>query len=192
MNVLSNTEFSRLVNHLTASVIVTDPNQPDNPIVYCNSVFEEASGYSQSESLGKNPRFLHNPGTTDAARLTIREAVSRETGCRVVAQNFKKDGNPYWVDLSILPVRDKSSRLVNFIGVMSKLDGTLEKSLHRLTPQETRVFDLMLRGYPVKQMAEELGTSQYTVRNQVSSVLTKFHVKSSSQLISQFLTLLHD
>jgi PAS domain S-box-containing protein len=39
-------------------IIITDPNQPDNPIIYTNKAFEQITGYTNEEVVGKNCRFL--------------------------------------------------------------------------------------------------------------------------------------
>ena len=47
---------------LTAMVI-TDATKSGNPIIYSNPGFEELTGYSDSEVIGKNCRFLQGPET---------------------------------------------------------------------------------------------------------------------------------
>jgi PAS domain-containing protein len=39
-------------------MVVTDPRQPSNPIVMANQAFLDLTGYSASEVLGRNCRFL--------------------------------------------------------------------------------------------------------------------------------------
>ena len=39
-------------------VLLTDPNLPDNPIIYVNDGFEALSGFRRDEVLGRNCRFL--------------------------------------------------------------------------------------------------------------------------------------
>lgn len=43
-------------------ILITDAQQKDNPVIYCNPTFEKITGYSCEEVLGTNPRFLHNRG----------------------------------------------------------------------------------------------------------------------------------
>src|SRR5689334_20666744 len=57
-------------------MIVTDPNQADNPIIFCNAAFEKLTGYSSSEAVGRNCRFLQGPETNPASVARIRAAVS--------------------------------------------------------------------------------------------------------------------
>lgn len=40
----------------TEGIVITDPNLPDNPVIYCNQGFERLTGYSQADILGRNCR----------------------------------------------------------------------------------------------------------------------------------------
>ena len=108
-------------------IIISDPNRPDNPIIYVNQKFEQITGYEASEAIGRNCRFLadgevEQPGV-DELRLAIREGREWSGPLR----NYKKDGTPFWNELYIAPVRDEGGRVVNFIGVQK--DVTERKEL---------------------------------------------------------------
>ena len=38
-------------------IVITDNRLPDNPIIYCNEAFEQLTGYSFQEIIGRNCRF---------------------------------------------------------------------------------------------------------------------------------------
>ncbi len=56
-------------------MIVTDPNRPDNPIIFANQAFLEMTGYASEEIIGSNCRFLQGPDTDRAAVQSIRDAI---------------------------------------------------------------------------------------------------------------------
>ena len=109
--------LGRAVEASGVGVVVTDPNLPDNPIVYVNPAFERMTGYPANEVLGRNCRFLQRPGENRDQLSELREALREERECRVVLRNHRKDGAPFWNDLSISPVRDEQGLLTNFIGI---------------------------------------------------------------------------
>jgi PAS domain S-box-containing protein len=37
--------------------VISDPRQPDNPIIACNEAFLDLTGYSRQEVIGRNCRF---------------------------------------------------------------------------------------------------------------------------------------
>jgi PAS domain S-box-containing protein len=100
------------------AIVITDPNEPDNPIVYANPTFERITGYSIEEAVGKNCRFLQGEDRDQPALEELRAAIREERECQVVLRNYKKDGILLWNELSISPVRDEEGNLVNFVGVL--------------------------------------------------------------------------
>ncbi|WP_340102251.1 PAS domain-containing protein [Salinibaculum salinum] len=56
--------ISRAIDAAPVGVIITDPRQEDNPIVYANARFEELTGYPEAEILGQNCRFLQGEKTS--------------------------------------------------------------------------------------------------------------------------------
>lgn len=107
-------------------MIVTDPNQHDNPIIFCNSAFEKLTGYSSSEVVGRNCRFLQGPETSREAVARIRQAVEAGADIAIDILNYKKDGDSFWNALFLSPVRDEEGSIVYFFA--SQLDFTNVKS----------------------------------------------------------------
>jgi len=110
-----------LLGSIANSIVISDATQPDQPIIYVNPAFERATGYRQAEVQGRNCRFLQGPETDRAAVATMREAISHGQGCAVTILNYRKDGSPFWQELTLSPVRDPSGRLVHFVGIQADL-----------------------------------------------------------------------
>jgi diguanylate cyclase (GGDEF)-like protein/PAS domain S-box-containing protein len=111
----------RAIAAASNGIAITDPNQPDNPVIYCNPALERITGYTQAEILGRNLRFLQGPDTDPATISEIRNALREERECWVVLKNYRKDGSPFWNELTIAPVRDEKGRLTHFIGVQTDI-----------------------------------------------------------------------
>jgi PAS domain S-box-containing protein len=111
--------LQRAVTASTNSIVITDPNLPDDPLVYVNPAFEKTTGYAAEEALGRNCRFLQGEERDQPAREELRAAVQEGRHCAVVLRNYRKDGTPFWNELSIYPVRDESGRVTNFVGVQN-------------------------------------------------------------------------
>ena len=58
-------------------------------------------------------------GDRSRGRRPIRAAVAAGRECTATILNYRKDGTPFWNELSIAPVFDESGRLVNFIGIQT-------------------------------------------------------------------------
>ncbi len=100
-------------------ILITDASLPDNPVIYVNPAFERLTGYSAEEAIGRNCRFLQGSETDRETVGRIREAVGVQQEINVILLNYKKDGTPFWSDLTITPVRDDDGNVTHFIGVQN-------------------------------------------------------------------------
>jgi PAS domain S-box-containing protein len=113
--------LERAVTASTNSIAISDPNQPDDPLVYVNPAFERTTGYTAEEVLGRNCRFLQDEDRDQPAVGELRAAVHEGRHCSVVIRNYRKDGTLFWNELSIYPVRDEEGRVTNFVGVQNDI-----------------------------------------------------------------------
>ncbi|WP_377278304.1 PAS domain-containing protein [Rhizobium sp. R86522] len=107
-------------------MLITDPRQPDNPIIFCNQAFSNLTGYSTDELIGRNCRLLQGPETDIGAIARLREAISAERDLAIDILNYRKDGSQFWNALFVSPVRDADGEVVYFFA--SQLDFTTIKS----------------------------------------------------------------
>ncbi len=117
--------FERAVTASTNSITITDPNLPDDPLVYVNPAFEETTGYAADEALGRNCRFLQGEDRDQPAIAELRSAVREGRQRTVVLRNYRKDGTLFWNELSIYPVRGEGGRVANFVGVQNDITGRI-------------------------------------------------------------------
>jgi PAS domain S-box-containing protein len=104
------------------SIILTDPNQPDNPIIYANAAFSRLTGYTMAEILGRNCRFLQGPESEPEVVRRMRGSVLIGTESRHIITNYRKDGSTFRNELLISPVHDKQGRLRYFMGIQHEVD----------------------------------------------------------------------
>jgi len=98
---------------------ITDPREPDNPLVWVNPSFTRVTGYEAEEVVGRNCRFLQGPATDAAAVDEIRAALDQQRTVTTTLLNYRKDGSAFWNQLSISPVFDGEGTLVSFVGVQT-------------------------------------------------------------------------
>ncbi len=111
----------RAIDASVNGIVLTDPTQPDNPIVYVNSAFERMTGYSAEEAIGLNCRFLQGDEGDQPQLDELRAAIRESRECRVVLKNRRKDGTLFWNALSLSPVFDERERLIRFVGVQEDI-----------------------------------------------------------------------
>ncbi|KAF7299610.1 hypothetical protein HMN09_00966400 [Mycena chlorophos] len=105
--------------------VLTNPRLPDHPIVLVSDGFVAVTGYPRSQIIGRNCRFLQGPGTPPASVQRIRDGLNSGTGCTELLLNYRRDGEPFYCLLCIIPVRDASGSIVYFIGGQTNVTGLL-------------------------------------------------------------------
>jgi PAS domain S-box-containing protein len=132
--------LERAVTASTNSIVITDSNQPDAPLVYVNPAFERTTGYTAEEALGRNCRFLQGEDREQPALDGLRAAVRGGHHCTVVLRNYRKDGTLFWNELSIYPVLDEEGGVANFVGVQNDVTGRIraEEALSEMRRDERR------------------------------------------------------
>jgi PAS domain S-box-containing protein len=117
---------TRALAAVNNGVLVTDPSLPDNPIVDVNPAFERITGYTKAEIIGKNCRILQGSDTDQDVRKLMRESIKTGGDCQVTIKNYRKDGTPFWNDVTITPIRDARGNLTHFVGVVTDVTARVE------------------------------------------------------------------
>lgn len=112
--------FFAAVESTRMPMIVTDPNRPDNPIIFANHAFLEMTGYGAAEIIGRNCRFLQGEDTDPEVITSIRQAVDQRHDFSTEVLNYKKDGSSFWNALFISPIYNEAGKLTYFFA--SQLD----------------------------------------------------------------------
>jgi len=131
--------FELLTKALDASIsgiIITDNNQPDNPIVYCNAAFERMTGYSRNEIIGHNCRFLQAQDRSQKEREMLAKCVKEGKECQVDIRNYRKNGDLFYNELFMSPVKDQNGLVTHFIGVQNDVT-TRKNAEHDLRQQKS-------------------------------------------------------
>lgn len=108
------------VSSLKDVILITDAESLDEPgprIVFVNDAFEQLTGYSREEVLGRSPRFLQGPETSREELDRIRIALERRLPVRSEIINYTKGGRPFWTEINIVPLTDTSKESLYFVAV---------------------------------------------------------------------------
>lgn len=133
----------RIFQSVSIAILITNASQSDNPIIYCNPAFEEITGYSRDEIIGRSCRFLHNDDNDQQGIKELRKAIEEKRKCTVVLRNYKKDGTLFWNELTMSPVRDELGQLTHFVGVIN--DITQRKETEKVLQKAHDELELKVR-----------------------------------------------
>lgn len=113
--------FEAALNASSNGVVITDNLLPDQPIIYCNRAFEQLTGYDRDEIIGHNCRFLQSGDREQDDRTKIRKAITEGENCQVEIRNYRKNGEMFWNELMISPVKDEQGQITHFIGIQNDI-----------------------------------------------------------------------
>ncbi|WP_165501859.1 PAS domain S-box protein [Pedobacter frigiditerrae] len=109
-----------VISHTKDAIMITEaePQQEPGPkIIYVNKAFTTMTGYAASDVIGKSPRILQGPKTDKNELRKMREAMIKWQPCEITILNYKKDGEEFWLNISISPVADEKGWFTHWISI---------------------------------------------------------------------------
>ncbi len=111
----------RAIESSVNAILITDYQQVDHPIIYVNPAFERMTGYTTAEVMGQNCRFLQHGDRDQPDLKKLRTLIHEQSEGRVVLRNYHKNGDLFWNELYIAPVKDHNDRVTHFVGVLNDI-----------------------------------------------------------------------
>ncbi|MGR8952753.1 MAG: PAS domain-containing protein, partial [Gammaproteobacteria bacterium] len=93
------------------------PDLDDMPVVYANKAFENMTGYSQEDVVGRKCRFLQGEDRDQEARFQLADALRNNRPIEVTLRNYKKNGELFYNRLKVIPLFDRNGNVIYFLGV---------------------------------------------------------------------------
>lgn len=123
--------LSTAIEHAAEEVIITDA---DGVITYVNPAFEQITGYSRQEALGRTPRILKSGAHPAAFYENLWETIKSGKTWKNRITNRRKDGREIQEDATINPILNGAGEITGFVSL--KRDVTeevkLESQLQRI------------------------------------------------------------
>ncbi|MCZ4323327.1 PAS domain S-box-containing protein [Pseudomonas sp. 8BK] len=115
-----------VINASNDGIVVAEQEGDDNILIYANPAFEKLTGYTSEDILYQDCRFLQADDRDQPGLAAIREAVKNHRPCRQIIRNYRKDGSPFWNELSITPVVNDADQLTYYIGIQKNVTEQVE------------------------------------------------------------------
>ena len=131
-------------NALNAAAIVAITDLKGR-ITHVNEKFIEISGYSKEELLGADHRILNSGHHSKDFFRTLWQTIGSGKIWNGEVRNRKKDGSYYWVDSTVIPVRNAHGSIWQYISV--RFDITKRKEYEEMIKaQQSRLEDAEITG----------------------------------------------
>ncbi|MBF0387259.1 MAG: PAS domain S-box protein [Candidatus Omnitrophica bacterium] len=106
--------LTRAIEQSPSSIVITDTK---GAIEYVNPHFIEVTGYTAEEARGNNPRVLKSGEMPPEGYRQLWETLAAGRVWRGEFHNKKKNGELYWEDASITPVRNEKGETTHYVAV---------------------------------------------------------------------------
>jgi PAS domain S-box-containing protein len=127
-------QLAVVIEQASDAIYITDL---DGSISYANLAAETMSGYSVAELLGQNPRLFQSGRHDQAFYEHIWQTISSGKSWRGEFINKHKNGNIYYEEATIFPIKDKAGQIINYAAV--KRDITQEKEREQRAREQDRL-----------------------------------------------------
>ncbi len=108
-----------VVTNSKDAVLITkaDPTKAGYEIIYSNKAFEDMTGYTSNEVLGKAPKILQGKDSDRKVLKQFGEDLRNWKNSSIEVLNYTKQGKPFWVNVNVVPVADNSGRYTHWVGI---------------------------------------------------------------------------
>lgn len=134
--------FAAAIRGTRMAMVITDPRQDDNPIVFANQAFQDLTGYDRSEIIGRNCRFLQGPASSPETARRIGDAIRAGEDIQIDILNYRKDGSTFWNALFLSPVRGHDGDIQFFFA--SQLDVSDRIEAHAAIAEQKASVDRLV------------------------------------------------
>lgn len=152
--------FEEVIVNANDAIIISEAElkNPGPEIIYVNNAFTKISGYSAEEVIGKNPRILQGEDTDNEVLKELKERLSIGKPFKGEIKNYGKDGTAYWLDISIVPVKNSEGIITHFAAIERDITERKEQEKELLRAKEEAEQANQIKSEFLANMSHELRT----------------------------------
>ncbi|MDM8537092.1 PAS domain S-box protein [Desulfobacterales bacterium HSG17] len=128
-------QFAEVIGQADEEVVITSPK---GIIQYVNSSFEQNTGYSSGEVIGKTPSVLKSGFHDRAYYKELWDTILNGNPWKGILKNRKKNGSIIQHDTTITPIADSKNKISAFVSIQRDItkQKEIEKQLHQSQKME--------------------------------------------------------
>jgi PAS domain S-box-containing protein len=170
---------SVVLNSSNGIMIVKNAENIDglHQMVFVNKAQLSISGYTEEELLGQDPKIFQGPENDRKTLNALKKAVTKSQPYQCDLRNYKKDGTPYWIHLSMIPVLNNKDVCTHYIGLSR--DITEQKLQEQLILNANKT----LQGQNDK-LYEIAQINSHVIRKPVASILGLIELLDEQKFVS--------
>ncbi len=109
-----------VITQSNEAVIITDIDISEHPIpriIFANDAFCRMTGYQLEEIIGQSPIMLKGPKSDVEEFEKLKKSIQNFEECFVETISYRKNGEDYWVNFSMIPVTNKEGEYSHWISI---------------------------------------------------------------------------
>ncbi|MGJ8693337.1 MAG: response regulator [Thalassotalea sp.] len=166
---------NQAIDSAETSIIITDAEQNELPIIYANKAFSKLTGYALHEVMGQNCRLLQGKNTKPEDIAKIKTAITKQEALTATLTNYRKDGSEFQNELTINPITNEHGVVTHFLGI--QLDVTeREAAAKYLTLAKQKAEE------STKLKSEFLASMSHEIRTPMNGVIGMLDLLLMSKL----------
>lgn len=144
------------LEYASDAVLITDAelDLPGPRILFANQAFTRITGYTAAEVLGKTPRILQGPRSDRKTLDRLKANLRQGKEFRGSTINYRKDGTPFAVEWSVMPLCNDAGEVTNFVSIQR--DRTEELAIQQFELDQHAVLELVIRGHALQEVLQRI------------------------------------
>jgi diguanylate cyclase (GGDEF)-like protein/PAS domain S-box-containing protein len=115
----------RALDASISGIVIAEQKDGVHPVTYVNRAFEKMTGLRFEEIVGTDFGALFAGQDTVSNWSEVRASLESDTDADVTLKCLRKDGDPYWSNMLIAPVRDSTGRVTHHVAIVSDVTAVI-------------------------------------------------------------------
>jgi len=201
LEISANESFKELSDYknaisITSMVVVSDYK---GKIVYVNDNYIEASGYKQSELMGRFLKEFNSNFHSDEFYQQMRNTIRNGYVWKGEIRDQTKSGDYYWVDTTIVPLLNSSGKPIKYITFKTDISNIKETEERYKKAKEEAEKALEIKAEFLSNMSHEIRTPMNAIIGLSDIILqeplepqVRDNLKSINQSADNLLVIIND
>lgn len=147
-------------------------------IKYVNEAFEKMSGFKAIEVMGKTPRIVKSEKQNKDFYENLWKVIKNGKTYRGTFINRKKNGELFYADHTITPIKDSQGKIINYVGIWKDITRQQEMEKRKdefisIASHELKTPLTSIKGY-VQIIGRKLATSK---NNELNSYIHRMEIQ---------------